>query len=186
MEAPDQTTQTTASVETVSSIQLDGVQAEKYELITRDLKEIIGADDIKTVLKERDVKIYWGTATTGKPHLGYFVPIYKISDFLAAGSHVTILFADLHAYLDNMKSDWELLKARCEWYEFIIKEMLTFIGVPLEKLKFVKGTEYQLSKEYTMDMYKMSALVTTEHTKKVIFQTHIFATAVFFLSFFLN
>jgi tyrosyl-tRNA synthetase len=80
---------------------------------------------------------------------------------------VTILFADLHAYLDNLKSDWELLKLRCEWYEFIIKEMLTYIGVPLDKLKFIRGTEYQLSEKYTMDMYRMSALVTTEHTKKV-------------------
>jgi hypothetical protein len=85
----------------------------------------------------------------------------------AAGCHVTILFADLHAYLDNLKSDWELLKLRCEWYEFIIKEMLTYIGVPLDKLKFIRGTEYQLSEKYTMDMYRMSALVTTEHTKKV-------------------
>ncbi len=80
---------------------------------------------------------------------------------------MTILFADLHAYLDNLKSDWELLKLRCEWYEFIIKEMLTYIGVPLDKLKFIRGTEYQLSEKYTMDMYRMSALVTTEHTKKV-------------------
>jgi len=65
-----------------------------------------------------------------------------------------------------MKSDWELLKARCEWYEFVIKEMLTLIGVPLDKLKFVQGTHFQLSREYTMDMYRMSALVTTEHTSK--------------------
>jgi tyrosyl-tRNA synthetase len=142
-------------------------QEAKYRLITRDLEEIVGENDFRAILKEgRDVNIYWGTATTGKPHLGYFVPIYKISDFLAAGCHVTILFADLHAYLDNMKSDWELLKLRCEWYEFIIKEMLTYIGVPLDKLKFIRGTEYQLSEKYTMDMYRMSALVTTDHTKK--------------------
>jgi tyrosyl-tRNA synthetase len=148
-------------------IELTPEQEAKYELITRDLEEIVGENDFRQILKDgRDVRIYWGTATTGKPHLGYFVPIYKISDFLAAGCHVTILFADLHAYLDNLKSDWELLKLRCEWYEFIIKEMLTYIGVPLDKLKFIRGTEYQLSNKYTMDMYRMSALVTTEHTKK--------------------
>ena len=33
--------------------------------------------------------------------------------------------------------------------------MLESIGVPLEKLKFVKGTDYQLSKEYTLDAYKV-------------------------------
>jgi len=139
-------------------------EKDKYNNIVRDLEEVVGEEDIKALLKERDLNIYWGTATTGKPHLGYFVPIYKISDFLAAGSHVTILFADIHAYLDNMKSDWKLLKFRCEYYEFIIKEMLTLIGVPLDKLRFVRGSDYQLSKEYTLDMYRISALVTTENT----------------------
>ena len=59
---------------------------------------------------------------------------------------VTILFADLHAYLDNMKAPWELLEQRVKYYECVIKAMLRAIGVPLAKLKFVKGTEYQLSK----------------------------------------
>ena len=44
-----------------------------------------------------------GTATTGKPHVAYFVPMSKIADFLRAGCEVTILFADIHGYLDNMK-----------------------------------------------------------------------------------
>lgn len=59
---------------------------------------------------------------------------------------VTILFADLHAYLDNMKAPWELLELRASYYENVIKAMLESIGVPLEKLRFVKGTDYQLSK----------------------------------------
>jgi tyrosyl-tRNA synthetase len=57
-----------------------------------------------------------------------------------------VLFADLHAYLDNMKAPWELLALRSEYYEQVIKAMLQSIGVPLEKLKFVKGTDYQLSR----------------------------------------
>lgn len=59
---------------------------------------------------------------------------------------VTILFADLHAYLDNMKAPWELLELRVQYYEQVIKAMLESIGVPLDKLKFVKGTDYQLSR----------------------------------------
>lgn len=65
-------------------VELSPEQEARYQLITRDLEEIVGSGDIRTILKEgRDPCIYWGTATTGKPHLGYFVPIYKISDFLA-------------------------------------------------------------------------------------------------------
>ena len=59
---------------------------------------------------------------------------------------MTILFADLHAYLDNMKAPWELLALRSDYYEQVIKAMLSSIDVPLEKLKFVKGTDYQLSR----------------------------------------
>lgn len=61
-------------------------------------------------------------------------------------SQVTILFADLHAYLDNMKAPWDLLALRTQYYEHAIKAMLTALNVPLEKLKFVKGSDYQLSK----------------------------------------
>lgn len=119
---------------------------EKYNLITRNLGEWLGDEKLKSILKQRDLKIYWGTATTGKPHIGYFTPMLKIADFLNAGAEVTILFADLHAYLDNMKAPWELLALRTEYYEVIIKAMLKSIDVPLDKLKFVKGTDYQLSK----------------------------------------
>ena len=119
---------------------------QKYELITRNLAECLGEEKLKTILKERDLKIYWGTATTGKPHIGYFTPMSKIADFLKAGVEVTILFADLHAYLDNMKAPWELLELRTQYYEAVIKAMLKSINVSTDKLKFVKGTDYQLSK----------------------------------------
>ncbi|RZC42270.1 tyrosine--tRNA ligase, cytoplasmic [Asbolus verrucosus] len=139
---------------------------EKYELISRNLQEVLGEDKIKSILKHRDLKIYWGTATTGKPHVAYFVPMSKIGDFLRAGAEVTVLFADLHAYLDNMKAPWELLALRVQYYEHCIKAMLMSIGVPIEKLRFEKGTNYQLSKEYTLDVYKLSSLITEHDAKK--------------------
>lgn len=139
---------------------------DKHELIVKGLQEVVGDEKIEEILKTRDLKIYWGTAPTGKPHLGYFVPMMKIADFLEAGCEVTILFADMHAYLDNMKSSWALLEKRTEYYELIIKEILNVVGVPLDKLKFVKGTDFQLSKEYTLDMYKLSALSSTRDTQR--------------------
>lgn len=139
---------------------------EKYKYISRNLQEVLGEDKIKSILKERDLKLYWGTATTGKPHIAYFVPMSKIADFLRAGVEVTILFADLHAYLDNMKAPWELLELRVQYYEHTIKAMLQSLGVSLEKLKFVKGTTYQLSKEYTLDVYRMSSVITEHDAKK--------------------
>lgn len=103
-------------------------------------------DKARAVVKSRPLKVYWGTATTGRPHVAYFVPMSKLADYLHSGCEVVILFADLHAYLDNMKAPWSLLRLRTEYYEAVIKAMLTSIGVPLEKLTFVRGTDYQLSK----------------------------------------
>merc|ERR1712123_203011 len=139
---------------------------EKKTLINRNLQEVLGEDRIDEIMKTRDLKIYWGTATTGKPHIAYFVPMSKVADFLSAGCEVTILFADLHAYLDNMKAPWELLKLRTEYYEHVIKAMLSSIGVSVEKLRFVKGTDYQLSKEYTLDVYRLSSIVTEHDARK--------------------
>ena len=69
--------------------------AERFTLITRDLQEVLGADSIKAVLEknERPPRAYWGTAPTGRPHIGYFVPLTKIADFLRAGVEVKVLLA---------------------------------------------------------------------------------------------
>lgn len=111
---------------------------QKLNFITRNLQETLGTDKLTSILNEkRDVRIYWGTATTGKPHVAYFVPMSKVADFLRADCEVTILFADLHAYLDNMKAPWSLLQLRVQYYQAVIKAMLKSIGVPIEKLKYV-------------------------------------------------
>lgn len=67
------------------------VQAKK-NLITRNLQEVLGEEKMLEILKTRELKIYWGTATTGKPHIAYFVPMSKIADFLKAGCEVSTLF----------------------------------------------------------------------------------------------
>ena len=66
---------------------------EKHHLITRNLQETLGDDNLKSILKDRPLKVYWGTATTGRPHLAYFVPMSKIADFLRAGCEVSNFLA---------------------------------------------------------------------------------------------
>ncbi|KAI9310586.1 tyrosyl-tRNA synthetase [Dichotomocladium elegans] len=139
---------------------------EKYNLITRNLQEVLGGDEIKKILQERNLKVYWGTAPTGRPHIGYFVAMAKIADLLAAGCEVKVLLADLHAFLDNMKAPLELVAHRVKYYEAIVKAVLRSIGVPLEKLKFIVGSSYELSKEYTLDNFKLAACITEHDAKK--------------------
>ena len=78
--SPSSTTTTTTTSASTSNLSFE----ERYHLITRNLQEIVGDEKLKAILKERDLNIYWGTATTGKPHIAYFVPMSKISDFLKA------------------------------------------------------------------------------------------------------
>jgi len=53
-------------------------------------------------------------------------------------------------------------------YERLITAMLTRAGVCMKKLKFVRGTEYQLSKEYTLDVYKLSAMLTDRDARRAV------------------
>ncbi|KAG7451145.1 tyrosine tRNA ligase [Guyanagaster necrorhizus] len=140
---------------------------EKYELITRRLQEVLGGDLIKSILADgRSPKCYWGTAPTGRPHLGYFVPLTKISDFLRADVEVTILLADVHAFLDNLKAPLELVAYRTKYYQFILLAVFKSLGIPVSKLRFVEGSSYQLTKEYNLDNYKLCATVTEHDAKK--------------------
>lgn len=54
-------------------------------------QEVLGEEKVKQILQERELKVYWGTATTGKPHVAYFVPMSKIADFLRAGCEVDVV-----------------------------------------------------------------------------------------------
>ena len=44
--------------------------AEKYNIISRNLQEVLGKDQIESILAERDLNIYWGT---GKALLFFFI-----------------------------------------------------------------------------------------------------------------
>lgn len=139
---------------------------DKMRLITRGLQEVLQEETMETILKSRNLRIYWGTATTGRPHVAYFVPMAKIADFLRAGCDVTILLADLHGYLDSQKAPWDLLDARTKYYQHVIISMLKSIDVPVEKLKFVRGTEFELSSGFSNDLFRLISQTTLHDAKK--------------------
>lgn len=137
-------------------------------LIKSNLAEIIDPQIIDDVIlkEKRPLKVYWGTATTGRPHCGYFVPQIKIAELLAANCEVTILLADIHAYLDNMKAPLELIEFRAKYYSSTVRALLKSLGVDISKLKFVMGSDYQLTKEYTMDRFKLEGVTRIKEAQK--------------------
>ena len=138
---------------------------EKLKLIKRNLDEIIGEEDLIKLLKEKKIPvIYWGTAPTGRPHIGYLFPALKWADLLRAGCKVKILLADLHAALDNVP--WNVLERRYDYYEKIIPLLIQAIGGDTKNLIFIKGSEMQLKPEYMYDVLKISSLVSVHDAMK--------------------
>ncbi|KAK8864275.1 phosphoribosylaminoimidazolesuccinocarboxamide synthase [Kwoniella newhampshirensis] len=170
-----------------SNIVLSPEAEAQYDRITRNLQEVTSGEIIRKVLSEGEVvRAYWGSATTGRPHIAYCVPLCKIADFLTAGVSVTVLLAgmstilfvvkgykanihpppkDLHAFLDASKSTLETVQHRVKYYSRLFKAVFTSLGVPVDKLKFVTGTSYQLKADYTLDVYKFHALTSTREAE---------------------
>ncbi len=139
---------------------------QKLNLIKRNTEEILTPDELAELLEtKKEPVVYLGNAPTGRPHIGYLIPAIKIKDFVSAGLKVKILAADIHAHLDNMKSPFELLDKRVEFYNMELKELYKAIGVDVSKIEFVKGSDFELDKKYTMDVYRLAALTSFERAK---------------------
>ncbi len=138
----------------------------RIELIKRNTQEIVTDDELEKLLKEKKIPtVYLGTAITGRPHVGYFLWVLKLADFLKAGFKVKILLADLHGALDN--TPWNVLEKRYDYYEKIIPLMFEAVGVKKNKnLIFVKGSEFQLAPEYMYDLLQMATHNSIRDTTK--------------------
>jgi tyrosyl-tRNA synthetase len=138
---------------------------DRWDLVIRNSDEIIGEDELKELVKSgNEISIYWGTAPTGKPHVGYMFPMLKVADLLRAGFKVKILLADLHAALDN--TPWNVLEERYKYYAKVIPLLVEAMGGDVSRLEFVKGSDFQLTKKYVYDMFMISSLTTTHDSLK--------------------
>ncbi len=139
----------------------------RLELITRNAEEIVTEDELRQLLKEKKAPVaYIGYAPTGKLHIGYFVPLMKLADLISAGFTVKFLIADIHSHLDDLKSPWELLDARSEYYKCGITAMLKSIGADVNKVKFIRGSEFQFEKKYVQDVLRMASMTTLARCKR--------------------
>ena len=140
--------------------------AERTRLVTRYTEEVVTEDELEELLAEESPSAYIGYAPTGEMHIGHFTTIRKLADFVRADLDVTVLIADLHAHLDSEKSPWDLLDARSEYYEEAIRGMLEATGADPDDVTFVRGQEFQLDEEYTLDMYRMAAETTVARAQR--------------------
>lgn len=85
---------------------------------------------------------------------------------------LTILLADLHAMLDNLKSTPDLIKSRTEFYQVILsiimKRVRSFIspGGESKEPMIVIGSSFQKSPDYIMDLYRMMSITSAKNAQR--------------------
>lgn len=133
------------------------------ELISRNTEEIVTVEELRNVLKnKKNPVIYHGFEPTGLGiHIGYLIGLMKILDFQKAGLKVKILFADLHAWL-NEKGSMQKIEKIVELY----KEYFKAVGIDFKKAEAVLGSSFQTKKEYFMDVLKLSLNVREQRARR--------------------
>ncbi|MEK6853292.1 MAG: tyrosine--tRNA ligase [Nanoarchaeota archaeon] len=138
---------------------------QKLALIKRNTQEIVTEPELLELLKKKkQPTVYLGTAVTGRPHLGYYVWVLKMADFLKAGFKVKVLLADLHGALDNCP--WGVLEKRYRYYSAVIPLMFQSLGADTKNIEIIKGSEFQLKKEYILDVLKLSTFTSIHDATK--------------------
>ena len=135
-------------------------------------QEVIGLEEIKSALSERQLNAYWGTAPTKSPSIAYLIPLLKIRDLVATGSfNFTIFLADVHSFLDkgagDEKGTWiDRTEQRTVYYEFLIRELLLLLNTDMSYITFTKGSEVQFTHTYILDLLKLLTQMTVTQATK--------------------
>jgi len=82
-------------------------------------------------------------------------------DLQEAGFNVIVLLADVHAYL-NEKGDFERISEIAEYN----RKAFIALGLDESKTKFVVGSEFQLDREYVLDLLRLSRITTLNRARR--------------------
>ena len=124
-----------------------------YERVTRNTVEVVTDDDLRALLARPTRRVYAGYEPSGEIHLGHLVTINKLVDLQAAGFEVTVLLADLHAFL-NRKGTMERVKELADYNK------RCFEGLGLKNVTYVLGSDLQLSPDYQLLVLQLSQQIT--------------------------
>lgn len=138
---------------------------QRLELVKRNTQEIVTEKELLNLIKtKKQPVVYLGWSITGRTHIGYYLPVLKLADFLKAGFKVKLLLADLHGALDN--APWNVLEKRYEHYANTIPLMFKSIGADIKNFQIVKGSDFQLNKDYVLDLLKLSTFTSINDAKR--------------------
>jgi tyrosyl-tRNA synthetase len=122
-----------------------------YERITRNATEVVTEEEGRALADDPDGKrAYVGYEPSGVLHIGHMLTATKLMDLQDAGFEVTVLLADVHAYL-NDKGTFEEIRETAER----MKEQFLAYGLDEDKTEFVYGSAFQFDREYVLDLHAL-------------------------------
>ena len=131
----------------------------KEQVLLKNMVSAIINDDFKF----KDIQTaYWSVEPSDEPSLEILVAMLKIKEFVENNIHVTILLADVHAFLNNPLEENQI-DDRINYYKFIISTVLSHFNVDQTMYTFVKGSDTQLDKRYIIDLFKFMNIITVSN-----------------------
>jgi len=124
-----------------------------YERVCRNTVEVVTDEDLRALLGKSQKRVYAGYEPSGEIHLGHLVTVNKLVDLQEAGFEVTVLLADLHAFL-NRKGSMERIGELAEYNK------RCFEGLGLKNVTYVLGSDLQLNREYELLVLQLSQQIT--------------------------
>jgi tyrosyl-tRNA synthetase len=135
---------------------------DRLELIKRNVQEIVTEGELEELLNKKEApRAYVGYEPSGKIHMGHVLTVNKLIDLQKAGFEITVLLADVHAYL-NKKGTLEEVRKTADYN----RRCFIALGLDEEKTDFVYGSDYQLGAEYMLNVLKLSRAVTLNRARR--------------------
>jgi len=135
---------------------------DSFELVKRNTEELVSEEEIRELCNSNHTPTtYVGYEPSGKIHMGHVLTVNKLIDLQKAGFNVTVLLADLHAYL-NRKGSVDEIQEMVEYN----KKCFVALGLQEKNTRYVCGTDFQLGSEYTLNMLKLSRTTTLNRARR--------------------
>lgn len=134
---------------------------EDFELAVKGVEETVKEEELRDLLSKDKFRVYCGYEPSGKLHFGHGLTVQKLVDFQRIGAEVVVLFADLHAYL-NDKGKLEEIQSLAEYN----KQCFIGLGLDPDRTEFMMGTDFQLDPSFSMKVLRLSTSSTLNRARR--------------------
>lgn len=146
-------------------------KAEKIELITRNLQEVIGIEQLEHLIDTNTPLVHYiGYEISGLLHIGQGVSTcMKIADLQKAGVKCKVYLADWHTWInDKLGGDHELIKkVATEYFEPAMRVSLQIAGGDPDNVEFIHGSDlYHNNDRYWQTVVEVSKNLTVSRVLK--------------------